>query len=56
MKNKLITLVVPEKNMERQFSLDHAERLLNMQNNGGWQKKQDANSGGNKSKTGKSSE
>jgi len=53
MKTKKITLVVPGKNMERDFDPDHAKALLEMPNNGGWQKKEDANSSGNKRKAGK---
>jgi len=50
MKTKKITLVVPGQNMERDFDPLHAEALLNMENNGGWQKKEDANSSRNKGK------
>lgn len=35
--SKPVTLVVPEHNMEQSFSVEHAERLLRMKNNGGWQ-------------------
>lgn len=32
-----IKLVVPDSDMEREFEITHAERLLGMPNNGGWQ-------------------
>lgn len=32
-----IKLVVPDSEMEREFEISHAERLLGMPNNGGWQ-------------------
>lgn len=32
-----IKLVVPDSDMEREFEISHAERLLGMPNNGGWQ-------------------
>jgi len=31
-----IKLVVPEHNVEQEFTVSHAERLLRMKNNGGW--------------------
>ena len=31
-----VRLVVPAENMESEFDIDHAERLLAMHNNGGW--------------------
>lgn len=52
-KPKKIILVVPSKKMEREFSPDHAERLLNMENNGGWQLKTNVDSSRNKRKAGK---
>lgn len=38
-KEPTVTLVVPKHNMEREFSVAHAERLLDMgpQLNGGWE-------------------
>jgi hypothetical protein len=33
----MITLVVPEHGMMRDFVVEHAERLLAMKNNGGWE-------------------
>ena len=32
-----VKLVVPDSDMEREFEITHAERLLGMPNNGGWQ-------------------
>ena len=32
-----VKLVVPDSQMEREFEINHAERLLGMPNNGGWQ-------------------
>ena len=34
---KPVTLEVPEHNMTESFSVEHAERILRMKNNGGWQ-------------------
>lgn len=31
-----VLLVVPEHNLQQEFTLEHAERLLRMKNNGGW--------------------
>lgn len=31
-----VTLVVPQHNMTKSFEVSHAERLLMMNNNGGW--------------------
>lgn len=42
-KPTMITLVVPERGMKREFDIDHAERLLRMENNGGWQLPEDSN-------------
>ena len=38
-KEPTVTLVVPKHNMEREFGVEHAERLLNMGSelNGGWE-------------------
>jgi hypothetical protein len=38
-KEPTVTLVVPKHNMEREFSVEHAERLLDMGSelNGGWE-------------------
>lgn len=38
-KEPTVTLVVPKHNMEREFSVSHAERLLDMGSelNGGWE-------------------
>lgn len=38
-KEPTVTLVVPKHNMEREFGVEHAERLLDMgpQLNGGWE-------------------
>ena len=36
-KTTTVTLVVPAHNMEQDFEFSHAERLLGMANNGGWQ-------------------
>lgn len=37
-KEPTVTLVVPKHNMQREFSVEHAERLLDMGShvNGGW--------------------
>lgn len=32
-----ITLVVPAHNLKQEFEIEHAEKILRMQNNGGWQ-------------------
>ena len=32
-----VKLVVPQHDMEQEFEASHAERLLGMKNNGGWQ-------------------
>ena len=37
-----VVLVVPEHNMTQVFGVDHAERLLRMPNNGGWQLPEDS--------------
>lgn len=41
----MVTLVVPKHNMRREFSVSHAERLLDMGEfkNGGWQLPADSN-------------
>ena len=38
-KEPTVTLVVPKHNMEREFGVEHAERLLDMGSelNGGWE-------------------
>lgn len=38
-KQQMVTLVVPKYNMSKEFSVSHAERLLDMgeYKNGGWQ-------------------
>lgn len=37
MKESKLTLVVPDHNIERDFTFAHAEALLALRNNGGWQ-------------------
>jgi hypothetical protein len=37
-----VKLVVPQYGMEQEFEAAHAERLLAMRNNGGWQLPQDS--------------
>lgn len=43
-KEPTVTLVVPKHNMEREFSVEHAERLLDMGSelNGGWELPEDS--------------
>ena len=41
-KTTTVTLVVPEHNMSQDFEFSHAERLLGMRNNGGWQLPKDS--------------
>lgn len=43
-KEPTVTLVVPKHNMEREFGVEHAERLLDMgpQLNGGWELPKDS--------------
>ena len=41
-KTTTITLVVPEHNKSQDFEFSHAERLLGMRNNGGWQLPKDS--------------
>ena len=36
-KQTKVELVVPSHNIKREFGIEHAERLLRMPNNGGWQ-------------------
>ena len=36
-KSNVVELVVPAHNMKQVFEIDHAERLLRVPNNGGWQ-------------------
>lgn len=44
-KEQTITLVVPKHNIKQEFSLQHAERLLDMGThvNGGWELPEDSN-------------
>lgn len=44
-KEQTITLVVPKHNIKQEFSLQHAERLLDMgtRMNGGWELPEDSN-------------
>lgn len=44
-KEKTVTLVVPKYNMRQEFSIQHAERLLDMGTdlNGGWELPEDSN-------------
>lgn len=44
-KEQTITLVVPKYNIEQEFGIEHAERLLDMgsQLNGGWELPADSN-------------
>ena len=44
-KEQTITLVVPKLNIEQEFGIEHAERLLDMgpQLNGGWELPTDSN-------------
>lgn len=41
-KQTTITLVVPEHDMTQEFEFSHAERLLGMNRNGGWQLPKDS--------------
>lgn len=41
-KTTKVLLVVPSANMQREFEATHAERLLRMCNNGGWQLPEDS--------------
>lgn len=43
-KEQIVTLVVPKYNMEQEFSVEHAERLLDMgpHLNGGWELPKDS--------------
>lgn len=36
-KPNTVKLVIPAKNREAEFEIEHAERILRVQNNGGWQ-------------------
>lgn len=36
MRTSFVTLVVSSQGIRKSFSIDHAERLLRMPNNGGW--------------------
>lgn len=36
-KETRIVLVVPRHNLKQEFEITHAERLLRLKNNGGWQ-------------------
>lgn len=44
-KQQTVTLVVPKNNIKQEFSISHAERLLDMGPvlNGGWQLPEDSN-------------
>jgi hypothetical protein len=44
-KEQTITLIVPKYNIEQEFGIEHAERLLDMgsQLNGGWELPADSN-------------
>lgn len=44
-KQQTVTLVVPKYNMSQEFSIEHAERLLDMGPvlNGGWELPEDSN-------------
>lgn len=44
-KEQTVTLVVPKYNIKQEFSIEHAERLLDMgaQLNGGWELSKDSN-------------
>ena len=41
-KKSNVVLVCNEHNIEREFNLAHAERILRMENNGGWQLPEDS--------------
>lgn len=41
-KTTKVLLVVPAENMQHEFEITHAERLLRMGNNGGWQLPEDS--------------
>ena len=46
-------ILINPKGQEKEFSKEHAERLLSMTNNGGWKKKRNAKKdNGSKSDTG----
>ena len=40
--NNIVVLEVKEHNMEKPFSIEHAERLLRMDKNGGWELPKDS--------------
>nr|DAM09337.1 MAG TPA: hypothetical protein [Caudoviricetes sp.] len=42
-KTTKVLLVCPQHNMKREFEITHAERLLMMGNNGGWQLPENSN-------------
>lgn len=42
-KQTTVLLVVPKFGIQQDFALDHAERILRMPNNGGWELPEDSN-------------